>query len=134
MLPGVGKTLASGTGSWLPVGAPGEIKLWDVAGGQERATLARFQDMIVALAFSVLRHIGSAGEPTDTTIDQQDEIEVVRFGFLTIFLRFSSTITGHTRPGGKKGVLTSCLFFFPVQLTTRLRPSCLAWYNLSSDK
>jgi WD40 repeat protein len=47
-----GKTLASGTGSWLPDGAPGEIKLWDVATGQERAMLGRSPDMIVALAFS----------------------------------------------------------------------------------
>ncbi len=47
-----GKTLASATGSWLPDGAPGEIKLWDVAAGTERATLGRLPVMVLALAFS----------------------------------------------------------------------------------
>jgi WD40 repeat protein len=47
-----GKTLATGTGSWLPDSAPGEIKLWDVATGKQRATLGRLPTMIVALAFS----------------------------------------------------------------------------------
>jgi WD40 repeat protein len=47
-----GKTLASATGSWLPDGAPGEIKLWDVATGKERATLAKLPIMILALAFA----------------------------------------------------------------------------------
>jgi RNA polymerase sigma factor (sigma-70 family) len=47
-----GKTLASATGSWLPDGAPGEIKLWEVATGTERASLARLPKMVLALAFS----------------------------------------------------------------------------------
>jgi RNA polymerase sigma factor (sigma-70 family) len=47
-----GKTLATGTGSWLPDSAPGEIKLWDVASGKERATLGRLPKMILALAFA----------------------------------------------------------------------------------
>jgi RNA polymerase sigma factor (sigma-70 family) len=46
------KTLATGTGSWLPDGAPGEIKLWDVATGTERAALGRLPETILALAFS----------------------------------------------------------------------------------
>jgi RNA polymerase sigma factor (sigma-70 family) len=32
-----GKTLATGTGSWLPDSAPGETKLWDVASGKKNA-------------------------------------------------------------------------------------------------
>jgi RNA polymerase sigma factor (sigma-70 family) len=47
-----GKTLATGTGSWLPDGAPGEIKLWDVGTGKERATLGRLPQMVVVLAFA----------------------------------------------------------------------------------
>jgi RNA polymerase sigma factor (sigma-70 family) len=47
-----GKTLASATGSWLPDGAPGEIKLWDVATGKERLSLARLPTMVLSLAFS----------------------------------------------------------------------------------
>ena len=47
-----GKTLASATGSWLPDGAPGEIKLWDVAAGTERASLVRLPTMVLALAFA----------------------------------------------------------------------------------
>ncbi len=47
-----GKTLVTGTGSWLPDGAPGEIKLWDVVTGKERASLGRFPEMVIALAFS----------------------------------------------------------------------------------
>jgi hypothetical protein len=47
-----GNTLATGTGSWLPEGAAGEIKLWDVDTGKERATIGRLPQMILALAFS----------------------------------------------------------------------------------
>src|SRR5437660_205402 len=47
-----GKTLASATGSWLPDGAPGEIKLWDVASGKERVPLAKLPTTVLALAFS----------------------------------------------------------------------------------
>ncbi len=47
-----GKTLATATGSWLPDGAPGEIKLWDVATARERATLGRLPQSVLALAFS----------------------------------------------------------------------------------
>jgi WD40 repeat protein len=44
--------LATGTGSWPPDSAPGEIKLWNVATGKECATLGRLDTMVVALAFS----------------------------------------------------------------------------------
>jgi RNA polymerase sigma factor (sigma-70 family) len=47
-----GKTLATATGSWLPDGAPGEIKLWDVPTGTERATLGTLRTTVLALAFS----------------------------------------------------------------------------------
>jgi RNA polymerase sigma factor (sigma-70 family) len=47
-----GRMLATGTGSWLPDSAPGEIKLWEVATSKERATLGRLPEMVLALAFA----------------------------------------------------------------------------------
>src|SRR5438128_2482139 len=47
-----GKTLASIAGGWGPVDCPGEVKLWDVATGEERAPVKGHRSRVWSLAFS----------------------------------------------------------------------------------